>query len=613
MTKKTSAFACAFVCLASVAGAQGGGASQGAAQPATSISQRTGGLERRDGFLPFYVDVARGRVLIEVPKLNEDLLYFVQVAKGLGNVDLGIDRGAGGASKVIYFERQGNRALVVERNLRFRAPAGNAALQDGMEQSFASSILASLPIEADENGKLLVDATSFIIRDATDLEGTLRRRNQGAYRLDAARSGIYAPRTRGNPDSSEVEATLTYASDNPGPLVSRVAPDGRAVTMRVRHSFVRPPDGYRPRASDPRIGVGGLGFRDYSAPYNHSTDVRWVRRFRLEKKDPTAAVSEPKKPLVFYLDAGVPEPIRSAMREGILWWNQAFEAAGFRNAVQVKDQTPETDPMDPHTSFVFWVNRDERGFSVGGSLSDPRTGEILAAKARMDSARIRTISNYWRSYHTTTTTPASVHEGFSDAECAEFMMPLDSLLVLAARQSPPAIAANEQALVTARQALVTAHEVGHTLGFGHNWAASINNNASVMEYPSPRITLTPSGQIDLGDAFQRQIGEYDKYSATRSSARSASTTSSRSATRTLSSRPSASRPASTRSSRRCARSRFSSRRRPTRGGTGTTTSPIPRPICTRPRASARCCSSITGRTSSTTDSPTAICGEWGSG
>jgi uncharacterized protein DUF4953/uncharacterized protein DUF5117 len=477
-------------------------AQQPASPPASSIAQRTAGLERHDGFVPFYVDTARNRVLIELPNVNADVLYFVQVAKGVGNVDLGIDRGGSGPSKVIYFERQGNRVAIVERNLRFRAPGGNAALQEGMEQSFASSVLASLPIEADENGRLLADASAFILRDAIDLEGTLRRRNQGAFRLDPGRSGIYAPRTKGNPDNTEFETTLTYASDNPGPLVNRVTPDGRALTIRVHQSFMRPPTGYRPRAADPRLGLITVGFRDYSAPYNQGTDVEWIRRFRLEKKDPSAAVSEPKTPLVFYLDPGVPEPIRSAMRDGILWWNKAFEAAGFRDAIEVKDPTPDIDPMDPRISYVFWVNRDERGFSVGASLSDPRTGEILSAKARMDSHRIRTISTYWRSYRVASTAQPRA-DGYTEAECADFLMPFDAMLA----QGP--IGRSEEALVLARQALVTAHEVGHTLGFAHNWAASINNHASVMEYPSPRITLTGPGQVQLSDAFQRGIGDYD--------------------------------------------------------------------------------------------------------
>ena len=498
------------IALCGAAAAQPPSAPAGAPQPASSIAARTSGLERHDGYVPFYVDAARGRVLLEVPKLVEDLLYFVQVAKGIGNVDLGVDRGAGGASKVIAFTRQGNRVVIVERNLRFRATGGNAALQEDMEQSFASSILASLPIEADEDGRLLVDATSFVLRDAMDLEGQLRRRNQGAYRLDAARSSVYMPRTTGNPDNTEIETTVTYAGDTPGPLVSRVTPDARALTIRLHQSFMRAPAGYRPRVADPRIGAMGLTFRDYSTPYNKPLDVQWVRRFRLEKKDPAARVSEPKKPIVIYLDAGIPDPIRPAMREGILWWNQAFEAAGFRDAIQVKDPTPDIDPLDPRNSFVFWVNRDDRGFSVGGSLADPRTGEILAARARLDSHRIRTIADYWRSYRMGPASDAGLADGFPAAECAEFLAPFDAVLLQAAAQTPGPMARTQEALVATRQALVTAHELGHTLGFGHNWAASINNNASVMEYPSPRITLTASGDIDLSDAFQRAIGEYDK-------------------------------------------------------------------------------------------------------
>lgn len=243
----------------------------------------------------------------------------------------------------------------------------------------------------------------------------------------------------------------------------------------------------------------GVNFKDYSAPFDRETDTHWVHRFRLEKKDPSARVSEPKQPLVYYLDAGIPEPIRSSMRDGILWWNVAFEAAGFRNAIVVKDQTPDMDPMDIRYNFVFWVNRDERGFSVGGSFSDPRTGEILAARARMDSSRIRTISNYWKSYS------AEISPGGGDDEGSYFAR-LSYLLFAARNQG-----VSEESLVRLRQALVTAHEVGHTLGFPHAWNSSMNDRASVMEYPSPRIKLTKDNKIDLSDAFQKQIGDFDKY------------------------------------------------------------------------------------------------------
>ena len=455
--------------------------------------------ERNAGFVPFYWDNAKGRLLLEIPSLDQDLLYFVGVGKGIGSVELGVDRGSSNVSTVIAFERSGPKVQVVQRNLKFRALNGNAALVQGLEESFASSVLASLPIDSEQNGKLIVDAGPLLFRDAINLEALLRRANEGSYKIDPTRSSIYLPKTKAFPRNTEVEVALTYAADSSGPKVGAVSPDGRSMSIRLHHSFVQLPEaGYTPRLADARIGVTPLTFKDYSKPFHESTDTHWVRRFRLEKKDPGAALSEPVKPIVFYLDAGIPEPIRSSMRDGILWWNQAYEAAGFKNAVEVRDPTPGMDPMDIRYNFVFWVNRDERGFSVGSTFSDPRTGEILSAKPRMDSARIRTISNYWKSYK-----PELVTDG---SDCAEFLNAVHLLLF-----APKAGAVTEESLVRLRQALVTAHEVGHTLGFQHNWNSSMNDRASVMEYPSPRVKLTAGNKIDLSDAFQSHIGEFDKY------------------------------------------------------------------------------------------------------
>ena len=464
--------------------------------PATTMADRTRGLQRTDGFVPFYWDASRGRVLFEIPVFGQDVLYYVSAATGAGSVEMPFDRGIL-SSSVIRFERSGGRVLVVAQNLDYRAVGGQAAQVENVRDSFASSVLAALPIEADEAGRVLVDASPLFLRDAANVEGRLRTLNQGTFRFDAGRSGFYPPRMKAFPQNTEIETIATFAADNPGLLVNNVTPDGRAFTLRIHHSFLKAPEGYRPRLADPRIGVSALTFRDYAKPFNEGTEVGWATRWRLEKTTPGAAMSEPKTPIVFYLDPGIPEPMRTAMREGTLWWNKAFEAAGFRNAIQVKDPTPDMDPMDIRYAWILWINRDERGFSSGGTYRDPRTGEILGSKTRMDSHRIRTIGNYWESY---TTTDAS-------ADCAMFLPVPDYLLEMAAqpRSSMPEA---ERDMVLLRQSLLTAHELGHALGFGHNWASSINSRASVMEYPTPRVKVAGT-RLDLSESFQSSIGEYD--------------------------------------------------------------------------------------------------------
>ena len=466
--------------------------------PAARIADRTGGAERADGFIPFYWDAARGRVLIEVPAFGEDVLYYVSAASGAGSVEMPFDRGIL-SSGVIRFERSGPRVLVVSQNLDYRAVGGSPAQIENVRDSFASSVLAGLPVEAEEGGRVLVDATPLFMRDAANVEGRLRTLNQGAFRFDAARSAFYPQRMKAFPQNTEIETVATFAADNPGVLVNNVTPDGRALTLRIHHSFLKAPEGYRPRPADPRIGVSGVTFRDYARPFNEGTEVSWVTRWRLEKANPGSAMSEPKTPIVFYLDAGIPEPVRTAMREGALLWNKAFEAAGYRNAVQVKDPAPDMDPMDIRYAWILWINRDERGFSSGGTYRDPRTGEILGSKTRMDSHRIRTIGNYWESYSPTT-------NGGDD--CAMFLPVPDFLLEQTTQ--PSAMPAAEREMVLLRQRLLTAHELGHVMGFGHNFASSLNNRASVMEYPTPRVKVN-GNTLDLSETFNGATGEYDAF------------------------------------------------------------------------------------------------------
>ncbi|MBC7926615.1 MAG: zinc-dependent metalloprotease, partial [Bryobacteraceae bacterium] len=455
-------------------------------------------LEKRDGYIPIYWDAAKGRVLLEIPALNQDLLYFVSLGKGLGSVELGLDRGLGAVSGVVQFRRTGPRVQMIQRNLSYRSGSGGPALQQGIEESFADSILAAMPVEFEANGHPVVDATSLLMRDAAGVESGIRRRGQGDCKLDPARSSVYLAKTKAFPLNTEVEMEVTFACATPGRILASVAPDPRSVTIRQHHSFVKAPDdGYRTRLADARVTASTVSFKDFSRPHTEDPSVRWIRRWRLEKKDPSAVLSEPVKPIVYYLDPSIPESVRTAMREGTLWWNKAFEAAGYRNAMEVRDPEPGMDPMDSRYSYILWVNRDERGFSVGGQFSDPRTGEILVAKPRMDSARIRTISSYWQSYK-----PGSSAGDFGDiADCGDFFLPE----VVQTNYGSD----SEASMVQLRQALLTAHEVGHTLGFGHNWMSSINDRASVMEYPSPRLKVTKEGGIDLTESYQKSIGIWD--------------------------------------------------------------------------------------------------------
>lgn len=450
---------------------------------------------KTDGFIPFYWDAAKGRVLLEISAFDQDILYYVSAATGGGSVELNFDRGIMDTA-VIRFQRVGQKVLVNEQNLAYRAPEGTAARMENVRNSFPSSVLAALPIESEADGKVVVDATALFMRDAANVEGELRRANQGAFRFDAQRSTYYLPRTKAFPENTEIETIATFAADNPGALVRGVTPDPRLVTMRIHHSFLKAPTGYTPREADPRIGVSAVRFTDHSKPINDAPDGALITRWRLEKKDPTAAMSEPVKPITFYFDPAIPDPLRKAMKEGLLWWNKAYEAAGFKNAIEAKDAPADMDPMDIRYAYVLWIERDERGFSSGGIYRDPRTGEILGSKTRMDTHRIRTIANYFDAYS------GGLPGDGSGVTVA------DSVLV-----SPGGLdgmAQPQRDMVLLRQALLTAHELGHAIGFGHNFASSLNDRASVMEYPTPRVKVT-NGKLDLSEPFQKEIGAYDTF------------------------------------------------------------------------------------------------------
>jgi hypothetical protein len=453
--------------------------------PTRTYVQQTAGLDRHDGFIPFYYDEHSGKLLFEIRRIDRDFLYLYSLSTGLGSNERGLDRGTTGDQAVVTFQRFGPRLFLVRRNTHFRATRDTVEAR-AVAESFASSVLASFPILAEENGKILIDASDFVIQDVFGVRSSLQRSQEGTFSLDRNRSAIYAPSTKAFPKNTEVEVLLTFESDAPGREVARHTPDPRALTLREHHSFVElPDDNYKPRVFDPRVGVFPLTFYDFSQPLNRPPLVRWIARWRLEKKDPAATISEPVKPIVYYLDRGIPEPYRTAFRQGASWWNTTFEAAGFRNAIRVEDLPDNVDAMDARYNVIQWVHRSEPGFSVGQSFIDPRTGEIIKAALKMDAYRSITDYNVF----------AGMEPALDDA-AQDWITSLD-----------PKVNGTEFAMSRRRQHL--AHEMGHTLGFAHNYIAHTYGRASVMDYPGPLVSLRKDGTIDVSQAYRAGTGSYD--------------------------------------------------------------------------------------------------------
>ncbi|WP_245921252.1 zinc-dependent metalloprotease [Bowmanella denitrificans] len=447
---------------------------------AAGIKDFTKGMEHRQGYFDFYYQPSEGKLFLLVDKLEQPFIFQSSLPRGIGSNDIGLDRGQLGETRLVQFERFGNKLVLKQLNTYYRADSHNAAERASIDEAFASSVLAGLPVVASDADKWLVDYSDFLLSDIHQIGPRLAAQNQGSYKVDPKRSGVYLNRSKAFPLNTELEALVTYAGSKAGEFVRQVTPEPDAISVHLHHSLVALPEaGYQSREFHPYSGYWKVEYMDYAAAIDEPMVKRLLPRHRLQKKNPGAAISEAIEPIVYYLDPGVPEPVRTALYEGAMWWNSAFEQLGYKNAFVVKTLPADADPMDVRYNVIQWVHRATRGWSYGAGVTDPRTGEIIKGHVTLGSLRVR-----------------------------------QDFLIASGLTGPykgnQADVEKQKAMALARIRQLSAHEVGHTIGLIHNFAASANGRASVMDYPHPLVELKDQ-QISLQHAYREGLGEWDIY------------------------------------------------------------------------------------------------------
>lgn len=451
---------------------------------ASQIEDFTHEMQQHEGYYHFFYDQSEDKVYLQVPRQPAPFIFQSSLPRGIGSNDLGLDRGQLGKTRLAQFSVHGNKVLLNEKNTQYQALTDNKSERDSVQEAFAESVLFGFEVVAGNQDYVLINYTPFLYTDIHNIRQQLQRLDEGDFQPDTSRSALWPERMRSFPRNTELEARVTFGGTHPGRYVRSVTPEPSAITVHLHHSLIQlPDDDYQTRAFHPNSGYYSRGFQDYAAPLQESMDHRFIARHRLQKKDPQATLSEAVEPIIFYLDPGVPEPVRTALLDGARWWNDAFTAIGFKDAFIVRDLPADADPMDVRYNIIQWIHRATRGWSYGYSVADPRTGEILKGHVSLGSLRVR-----------------------QDMKIAEGL-----LAPYADEKDTESLLADIQEMALNRIRQLSAHEIGHTLGIAHNFAANPQDRASVMDYPHPLVTINDDGDLSLSQAYNKGMGDWDKF------------------------------------------------------------------------------------------------------
>jgi hypothetical protein len=455
----------------------------GAASPANSVPRATAPVRAEKPLLDVKPDPKTGKIIATFPKPGADgvsarYIYISQLETGLGSAPTQLDFGAATSSRILVFRRIGKKVAAEVENSKFIS--SNPAERITSDRSFPSSPLWLGDVVKDlPDGSYQVDLAGFLDRDDIGIPRAIKNAGGGEFKFVPELSSADPSFVKVFPKNAEFAARISFRSDEPQAEMNNILPGDNTLSLVERHSLIALPEpGYVPR-TDPYGYTIGRQQVDFSKPLGAPIVSDLARRFRLEKVDPGAARSPVRKPIVFYIEPAMPPAIRDAVRQGVGWWTQAFDTAGFVDAFKVDILPAGADPLDVRYNVVNWVNRATRGWSYGNPIDDPRTGEIIKGAVVLGSLRARQDMVIFQSL---------VGAGLSGTGD-----PNDPITATLARL---------------RQ--LGAHEVGHAIGLAHNFAASTQGRYSVMDYPAPRITLQ-SGAPSLKDAYGVGLGLWDRW------------------------------------------------------------------------------------------------------